>query len=460
MQTDEELVDAAHTVNELLQSKSRGEIVARLHTRALKVLCTIRKCLELRRRRARRSRKSLPYAATRQLLVAGARLYANANGTSEDAQLVRTTSHTIVEVIYCDGHVATPRAETPLLDEWFEDGWVVHLRPPRLSDVLVEPCPANCSDTDAAKAHRVAMRAEAHAHVHSRSMTLAPSVCTLVAGELGRLALDNVVPQARVDTLADTFYMCMRQGVLVGLLPVDRSVMPPVDGDTGERLRAIVDAASSELGQNAVKDLMLSFLLPRRVIGHRQSLLLDREMAHQATKYHSTMVGRAHATAMVRSSVLWERCTEILAEEERATNSTATAGMAGTSSRPTSPSGLEEIEPTDDEPNDDEPNDDEANATNNGHYVLDASCALLAGLAMLLSTGASDARRGIAYQGRVDLPFLRVPAPNGARLAFVWGEWVCYEANTSTTSFVVYTRGPGITGLKNGVVALLALLAL
>ena len=48
------------------------------------------------------------------------------------------------------------------------------------------------------------------------------------------------------------------------------------DGDRASRLKALVDAAESELGQAVLRDLQLSFELPRSVVGMRRTALLGR----------------------------------------------------------------------------------------------------------------------------------------------------------------------------------------
>lgn len=72
--------------------------------------------------------------------------------------------------------------------------------------------------------------------------------------------------------------------------------------DLSEELRAkkllsIVGAGESEAGQQVVRDLLLSFLLPAADVGVRRTLLLSREASTRAGVDHPQFVQRAHDVA-------------------------------------------------------------------------------------------------------------------------------------------------------------------
>ena len=64
-----------------------------------------------------------------------------------------------------------------------------------------------------------------------------------------------------------------------------------------KKLLAIAQAGESEAGQQVVRDLMLSFLLPASHVGVRRTLLLTRAASTRAGVDHPTDVARAHDVA-------------------------------------------------------------------------------------------------------------------------------------------------------------------
>jgi len=122
---------------------------------------------------------------------------------------------------------------------------------------------------------------------------------------------------------------------------------------------SIVAAADSEAGQVVLRDLYLSFILPMTLVGVRRTLLLTREAAHRATQLHPQETQAAHGLAMQGAVWVW------------------------------------------------------ANSTD----VTRRTCALLAGLACLLTRDGPDpVRKGDAFGGLVGLPFLE-PRPPKNRAA-------------------------------------------
>lgn len=142
-----------------------------------------------------------------------------------------------------------------------------------------------------------------------------------------------------------------------------------------ERLSGIADCAESEAGQTVLRDLILSFKLPRGVVGVRRTCLLSRDSNAVATEKHSDILGVAHDAAMRGAKWSWEKDADPL------------------------------------------------------HQM----CALLAGLAVQMCTNAQSVRRDDMFGGRVQLPFLETHPvePGVVRMALVEHshEWVVYSTN-------------------------------
>lgn len=229
----------------------------------------------------------------------------------------------------------------------------------------------------------------------------AGQVCQLLGRKCAR---DASVTQLVLYDMSILFYICARESSRTMLLHELLPTVPhhsPLSEEARDRLQATIDAGSSELGASALKDLLLSFILPRRVIGCRKSILIDRNTAKIATEQYPLAVARAHETAQSTAAALWAR-----SDEEDACD-------------------------------------------------LDTNCALLAGIAMLLCTTAHDARRGTAFGGRISLPFLRPAAPqSGPRIVLSDEEWTCYVIQSGGSIEVLY-RGGKSEGLKRCILILL-----
>jgi hypothetical protein len=231
-------------------------------------------------------------------------------------------------------------------------------------------------------------------------------VCQLLGRKCAR---DANVTQLILYDMSILFYVCARESSRTMLLHEFLPTVPnhsPLSEEARDRLQATIDAGSSELGASALKDLLLSFILPRRVIGCRKSILIDRNTAKIATEQYPLAVARAHETAQSTAAALWAR-----SDEEDACD-------------------------------------------------LDTNCALLAGIAMLLCTTAHDARRGTAFGGRISLPFLRASTPpSGPRIVLSESEWTCYVIKPGGSIEVLY-RGEKSDGLKRCILILLDALSM
>lgn len=166
-----------------------------------------------------------------------------------------------------------------------------------------------------------------------------------------------------------------------------------------EKLASIADVAESEAGQTILRDLILSFTLPRKVVSVRRTCLLTREANAAATAEHTEILNNAHEAAMHGAQYCW------------------------------------------------------AEDSNEIHKMS----ALLAGIAVLLCANTHSIRKDDAFAGRFDAPFLetRPPAPGVPRLALLQAssEWVVYATNTTTGKPIVELRAAGFEGLCQAALA-------
>jgi hypothetical protein len=180
-----------------------------------------------------------------------------------------------------------------------------------------------------------------------------------------------------------------------GFLSLDAAgILEQVNDVPEDRIRAIVGAAESDAGQMLLRDLVLSFRLPRSVLGLRRTLLLSRETTARATREFTSEVNMAHETAMAGAEAAWR-----------------------------------------------------------GDQVQ-RTCALLAGLAIILAPNPEALRKGTAFEGRVSLPFLECsPQQHTApRLALLpeKDEWVVYRVSQDAR-VTVSARYTGVEGLCRAV---------
>lgn len=158
-------------------------------------------------------------------------------------------------------------------------------------------------------------------------------------------------------------------------------------------LAAIVSAGESEVGQQLMRDFILSFTLPAKVVGVRRFPLLSREANNIATAEYTRLLGEAHETAMAGAEWTWD----------------------------------------------------------NSENLLHKMCAMLSGLCILLAgRGSADhVRKNDCFRGRVLLPFLETSPPNTEvpRMELIPhnNEWVVYHVNKHGEP-VVQLRAFGFEG--------------
>jgi len=165
--------------------------------------------------------------------------------------------------------------------------------------------------------------------------------------------------------------------------------------------RCLRASSASPARLQVLRDLILSFSLPARVVGVRRAPLLGREANRMATEEFPSVLQSAHEAAMRGAEWSWK----------------------------------EDGEP------------------------LHRMCALLAGLCITFSGrsgGAEAIRKGDAFQGRVQLPFLETSAPAADAARVVWvphtDEWVVYRVRSQGAS--VQLRAEGMEGLEQAALLL------
>jgi hypothetical protein len=253
-----------------------------------------------------------------------------------------------------------------------------------LADVLKVPGRRKRKATDAGEAGGAgevpnleeAEAAEAWARVltiSSGELTL--SVLQFVSHSIGKSdATDH-------ETLADLFFRnsaaCMAHKMLlkggsgdfVSLRATASNLIP-----REKRLLSLAQAGESEAGQQILRDILLSFLLPSSIVGVRRHLLMSRAASTAAGVDHADAVNNAHSCAMAGSEFIWQHSKD----------------------------------------------------------PLERACALLAGVAILTTRGGEDPiRKRDAFVGRVSLPFFETtpPPPGVKRLALIPDQrrWVLYK---------------------------------
>jgi len=209
--------------------------------------------------------------------------------------------------------------------------------------------------------------------VSSGELTL--SVLQFVSHSIGKSdATDH-------ETLADLFFRnsaaCMAHKMLLkggdaDFVSLRAAASNPIPRE--KRLLALAQAGESEAGQQILRDLLLSFLLPSSIVGVRRNLLMSRAASTAAGVDHADVVNTGHSVAMAGTEFIWQHSKD---EMERA-------------------------------------------------------CALLTGVAILTTRGGEDPiRKKDAFVGRVSLPFFETtpPPPGVKRLALIPDQrrWVLYK---------------------------------
>ena len=221
--------------------------------------------------------------------------------------------------------------------------------------------------------------------VSSGDLTM--SVLKLVARSVGRRPSGGDDHEALADLFFRNSAACMAHNLLLKEGPGDFVSLRATAGNAvprEKRLLALAQAGESEAGQSVLRDLLLSFLLPSNVVGVRRHLLMSRAASTAAGVDHADEVNAAHSCAMAGSEFIW---------------------LHGTN-------------------------------------PLERACAILAGVALLITKGGEDPiRKQDAFVGRVSLPFFETTPPNPGvkRLALVPDQrrWILYKVGKDNVPSVL-----------------------
>ena len=169
-----------------------------------------------------------------------------------------------------------------------------------------------------------------------------------------------------------------------------------------KKLLGVAQAGESEAGQQVVRDLMLSFLLPAGHVGVRRTLLLTRAASTDAGVDFPDLVARSHDVAMAGTAWIYEHGTD----------------------------------------------------------QLERLCALLAGVAVLTTKGNDDPiRKADAFCGRVALPCFetRPPDPSALRIVLIphRRRWILFRLDKKGRPKVALSQR-GFRGLCDALLCLVA----
>ena len=217
------------------------------------------------------------------------------------------------------------------------------------------------------------------------------------------------------------------------------AALPALDMETA--IESLVGRADAELGAQVFRDLVLSFTLPRGVVGLRHTLLLSRNTSTIATKNHGDLVGHAHCAALQGPSRVWQH--GVLSAQPMLNDGAGQAPGEKTAQFLHTAERLHQ-----------EAEEAERLRMNNQDCIaaaeMERSCVLLAGLAMLFAPSSSEARKGLAFQGRVRLPFFSVPLERTDVKSSIElmtdGSWCYFEPQNER--LVLKYKGDGLEAVK------------
>ena len=335
-------------------------------------------------------------------------------------ELLRSTM-LFVCVIFSDMNITAAHAAeaSARSHTWLDEAWETHLFVPSPQEIAAD---ATLCDAIGRGARRrgvveTAMRVESHAYIASAQCQLERSV------------FDGLQPAISLE---------------------ERSLRQLMNDPVAQSL---VEAADADLGQQVFRDLILSFRMPRRSVGWRRQLLFDRSTAKVAERLHRELLNAAHNAAMQTPSHVWVHGVigQIVETEtvgdflnvpfgEKASAAATLASSTGEGGGTGGGIGGDKQEPEENNAVGDDVDDTE--------HAVERVCCILAGLAMNIANDVEQARKGDAFDGRVDLPFLRTTsnrAPGTLRMALIRGDWVCYSVGSRGAK--VHVRGRGLAGL-------------
>ncbi len=351
----------------------------------------------------------LSQSAHTSLLCSGVAVLRRVNTdveTEETCRLLKVTLALLFSLLVLSG--GQTELEQDEFEQVEEDASGKKKRPPRR--LMREDEELLACWGEATLADTVIARDENHASSWSELVRSSSSVCQAALKEARYVKDPDAM--ALLQDLAVTFFRCKSADMMLNLLSdVDvraektggkRDALSFLTLDTvgmlneanelqEDKLASIVDAAESEAGQATLRDIILSFKLPRLVVGVRRVLMLSREANATATKSYTETLNAAHEAAMRGADWTW------------------------------------------------------ANDSDEIHKIS----AVLAGLAIILAKTPDAIRKGDAFSGRLVLPFIECSPPSAGvvRLGLVeeTGEWVVFSVSDAGTPRVRF-RGVGFGG--------------
>jgi len=232
-----------------------------------------------------------------------------------------------------------------------------------------------------------------HAHVCRLCMQIADQRADMLTIERATELANVFFHQSSLAMSLQLFNQLSKQGADFLTLS-SASFLAAATNESNVKLAAIADIAESEAGQSVLRDFILSFTLPRNVLGIRKTCLLTRSANNRATKEYPMILNDAHDAAMRGATYSWS----------------------------------------------DDPK------------TIHKICALLAGIAVILTKNAQSIRRDDAFQGRMSLPFLETciepQHEYQPRMQYVSesDDWIVYKLSSKTGMPNIEFRGNGFEG--------------
>jgi hypothetical protein len=253
------------------------------------------------------------------------------------------------------------------------------------------------------------------------------------------------LPMADLHDLVWQYSERAVEGLRHALLTVIEVPRWDVEIDVETAVESIVLAADAELGMQVFKEMLLSFSLPRRSIKVRHTLLLPRETVTETTREYPKFVEHAHMAALQGPSRVWNHgvaLSDIPSLERQEVDASVVRQSHGAHFLHNAESIRTEEETR-------------RVAHLQTHDAVRASyvertCVLLAGLAMVFAPTSIEARKGIAFRGRVLLPFLSLPTCSGCGGTIELlgtGEWAYVRRDTVEEGAGLIHKEHGVRGL-------------
>ena len=204
--------------------------------------------------------------------------------------------------------------------------------------------------------------------------------------------------------------------------------------DLANSAAALAECADAELGQQVLRELIVTFYLPRAACPPRKSVFLERNAMRRAEKEHANVLNHAYRTALQGPLNVWEKgvlCdngdanammrSDFLDEQTKHERQRALASEA------------------------EHGGDDDLSK-----WYLERACVMLSAIAVNVYKDTIDARRRDAFGGVVEMPCFQRSDPLfhkcAPRLLLHNDVWTCY-GQTERGSLEVHVKGCGLNAL-------------